>query len=91
MHSHGQLFGGRFARQPKAKWHPSFRAVCAFSLLGLSIYLALLGLAENEAVILALLNAELTLLALAAWVSAVSLSVSQAKLAISKPKELAIP
>jgi hypothetical protein len=43
--------------------------VCAFSLLGLSISLALLGLAENEAVVLALLNAELTLLALAAWFS----------------------
>jgi hypothetical protein len=84
MHSEGQLFAGRFARQPEATWHggatrassawnlsdPAFGAVCAFSFLGLSISLALLDdSSKNEAVILELLNAEVALLAVAAWLS----------------------
>jgi hypothetical protein len=83
MHSEGQLFAGRFARQPEPTWHrgatraslawadlsdPAFGAVCAFSFLGLSISLALLDdSSKNETVISELLNAEVALLAVAAW------------------------
>jgi hypothetical protein len=95
MHSEGQLFAGRFARQPEPTWHrgatraslawadlsdPAFGAVCAFSFLGLSNSLALLDdSSKNETVISELLNAEVALLQLQPGIQPASRPASRAK------------